>query len=66
MTIVSRVKVASDKDLNRDRKECAMAIFKGAGVALITPFHEDESVNYEALEALVEMQIAGQDRKAHV
>lgn len=37
-----------------------MAIFKGAGVALVTPFHEDESVNYEALEALLEMQIAGQ------
>ena len=36
-----------------------MAIFKGAGVALVTPFHEDESVNYEALEALLEMQIAG-------
>ncbi len=36
-----------------------MAIFKGAGVALVTPFHEDESVNYEALEALVEMQIKG-------
>lgn len=36
-----------------------MAIFKGAGVALVTPFHEDESVNYEALEELVEMQVAG-------
>lgn len=36
-----------------------MAIFKGAGVALVTPFHEDESVNYEALEALIEMQLAG-------
>lgn len=36
-----------------------MAIFKGAGVALVTPFHEDESVNYEALEALIEMQIEG-------
>jgi len=36
-----------------------MAIFKGAGVALVTPFHEDESVNYEALEELVEMQIEG-------
>ena len=36
-----------------------MAIFKGAGVALVTPFHEDESVNYEALEELLEMQIAG-------
>ena len=37
-----------------------MAIFKGAGVALVTPFHEDESVNYEALESLIEMQIEGQ------
>lgn len=36
-----------------------MAIFKGAGVALVTPFHEDESVNYEALESLIEMQIEG-------
>lgn len=36
-----------------------MAIFKGAGVALVTPFHEDESVNFEALEALLEMQIEG-------
>lgn len=36
-----------------------MAIFKGAGVALVTPFHEDESVNYEALETLIEMQIKG-------
>ncbi len=36
-----------------------MAIFKGAGVALVTPFHEDESVNFEALEALIEMQIEG-------
>ena len=32
-----------------------MAIFKGAGVALVTPFHEDESVNYEALEELVSL-----------
>ena len=36
-----------------------MAIFKGAGVALVTPFHEDESVNYEALESLIEMQLEG-------
>ena len=36
-----------------------MAIFKGTGVALVTPFHEDESVNYEVLERLIEMQIAG-------
>lgn len=36
-----------------------MAIFKGAGVALVTPFYEDESINYEALEELIEMQIKG-------
>lgn len=36
-----------------------MAIFKGAGVALVTPFLEDESIHYEALEKLVEEQIAG-------
>lgn len=32
-------------------------IFKGAGVALITPMHEDGSVNYETLEKLIEFQI---------
>lgn len=36
-----------------------MALFRGAGVALITPFHEDGSVNYDKLAALVEEQIAG-------
>ena len=36
-----------------------MAIFEGAGVALVTPFHEDGSVNYEKLEQIVEEQIAG-------
>lgn len=36
-----------------------MAVFRGAGVALITPFHEDKSVNYDMLETLVERQIAG-------
>lgn len=35
-----------------------MELFRGAGVALITPFHEDKSVNYEVLEQLVERQIA--------
>lgn len=34
-----------------------MELFRGAGVALITPFHEDKSVNYEMLEKLVERQI---------
>ena len=35
-----------------------MAIFKGSGVAIVTPFHEDESVNYEKLDELLEWQIA--------
>ncbi len=33
--------------------------FTGAGVALITPFNEDKSVDYSALERLVEDQISG-------
>ncbi|MCC8060091.1 MAG: 4-hydroxy-tetrahydrodipicolinate synthase [Clostridiales bacterium] len=36
-----------------------MAIFEGAGVALITPFLADGSVNYTKLEEIVEEQIAG-------
>lgn len=34
-----------------------MAIFKGAGVAIVTPMHEDGSVNYEAFRKLIEFQI---------
>lgn len=34
-----------------------MAIFTGAGVALITPMKSDGSVNYDKLEELVEFQI---------
>lgn len=33
-------------------------IFTGAGVAIITPFHEDGSVNYECLAKILEDQIA--------
>lgn len=36
-----------------------MAIFEGAGVALVTPFKANGEVNYEKLEELVEEQIAG-------
>lgn len=36
-----------------------MAIFKGAGVAIITPFNEDLSVNYDKLGEIIEEQIAG-------
>ena len=34
-----------------------MSIFKGAGVAIVTPFHEDGSVNYEKFAELIEFQI---------
>jgi len=33
--------------------------FTGAGVALITPFNEDKSIDYSALERLIEDQIQG-------
>lgn len=35
-----------------------MAIFTGAGVAIVTPFHEDGSVNYEKFTEFIEFQIA--------
>lgn len=35
-----------------------MAIFKGAGVAVVTPMYEDGSVNFDKLEELVEFHIA--------
>ena len=34
-----------------------MAIFKGAGVALVTPMKDNLEVNYEKLEELLEDQI---------
>lgn len=34
-----------------------MAVFKGAGVAIVTPMHEDGSVNYEAFAKLIDSQI---------
>lgn len=34
-----------------------MSLFRGAGVALVTPFCEDKSVNFEELTKLVEFQI---------
>lgn len=36
-----------------------MAIFKGAGVAIVTPMNADGSVNYEKFKDLIEFQIAG-------
>lgn len=35
-----------------------MSIFTGAGVAIVTPFHEDGSVDYEKLGEIIEDQIA--------
>lgn len=34
-----------------------MELFTGSGVALVTPFHEDKSINYEMLATLIEFQI---------
>ena len=34
-----------------------MAIFKGAGVAIVTPMKSNEEVNYEKLEELIDFQI---------
>ena len=36
-----------------------MAVFEGAGVALITPMKADGAVDYEKLEEIIEEQIAG-------
>ena len=34
-----------------------MSIFVGSGVAIVTPFNQDGSVNYDSLEKMVEFQI---------
>ena len=34
-----------------------MSLFTGAGVAIVTPFHEDGSVNFEKLKEILEFQI---------
>lgn len=36
-----------------------MALFKGAGVAIVTPMKENGEINYEKFEELLEFQIAG-------
>lgn len=36
-----------------------MAVFKGAGVAIVTPMKENLEVNYEKLEELVDIQVKG-------
>jgi 4-hydroxy-tetrahydrodipicolinate synthase len=42
-----------------------MAIFKGAGVAIVTPMYEDGKVNYDKLEELLEYQIANSTDAIH-
>ena len=36
-----------------------MSIFKGAGVAIVTPFTQDDKVNFEELGKMIDFQIAG-------
>lgn len=36
-----------------------MPIFKGAGVAIVTPFTQDDKVNFEELGRMIDFQIAG-------
>ena len=40
------------------QREARMAIFKGAGVAIVTPFNEKYEVDYEKLGELIEFQIS--------
>lgn len=35
-----------------------MAIFKGAGVAIVTPMKDNQDVNYDKLHELIDMQVA--------
>lgn len=37
-----------------------MSIFKGAGVALVTPFHKDKSIDFSSLSKLVDYQLANE------
>ncbi len=36
-----------------------MAVFEGSGVAIVTPFKQDGSIDFDAFEKLIEFQIAG-------
>ena len=43
-----------------------MSIFKGAGVAIVTPMKSDLEVNYDKLAELLEEQIAGKTDAIHI
>ena len=42
------------------KEEKTMAVFTGAGVAIVTPFKENGEVNYEEFAKQIELQIAGE------
>jgi 4-hydroxy-tetrahydrodipicolinate synthase len=42
---------------NIGRKEFAMAIFKGSGVAIITPFKDDGAIDFDKMGELIDWQI---------
>ena len=44
--------------LRTNNEEDVMAIFKGAGVAIVTPMFDNGEVNYDKLGELLEYQIA--------
>ena len=43
-----------------------MSIFTGAGVAIITPFNEDGSINFEEFGKIIEDQIAGTPNSLYI
>ena len=45
------------RELAKSTKNMAQNKFKGLGIALVTPFKSDGSIDYEALVRLVEYQI---------
>ena len=46
--------------LPESRKDgISLPIFKGAGVAIVTPFTQDDKVNFEELGKMIDFQIAG-------
>ena len=42
------------------KEDKSMAIFTGAGVAIVTPFKDNGEVNYEKFTEQIELQIAGE------
>ena len=43
-----------------------MAIFKGAGVAIVTPMKENLEINYDKLDEIIEEQIAAVQTLYHL